>query len=67
MIQMAVTEKIKDVKVVLNLTKGSQTIAGCKVDASPESLHTLGRAVGDLHQEDVEKICKVTEVELIMA
>ncbi|MEG0906850.1 MAG: hypothetical protein RSF87_11545 [Cellulosilyticaceae bacterium] len=64
---MAVTEKIKDVKVVLNLTKGSQTIAGCKVDASAESLHTLGTAIGDLHQEDTEKISKITEVELILA
>lgn len=64
---MAVTEKIKDVKVVLNLTKGSQSISGCKVDASAENLHTLGKAIGDLHQEAVEKIYKVTETELILA
>lgn len=64
---MAVTEKIKDVKVVLNLTKGSQSIPGCKVDATAEELHTLGSAIGELHQEDVEKIYKVTETELIMA
>lgn len=58
---MAVTEKLEEVKVVLNLTKGSQTIPDCKVDASADQLHAMGKAVGDLHQEDIEKIYKITE------
>ena len=63
---MAVTEKIKDVKVVLNLTKGTQTIPNCKPDAEAEKLHDLGTAIGDLHEEDVEKIYKVVESELVL-
>lgn len=59
---MAVTEKLKDVKVVLNLVKGSQTIPNCRVDATAEELYALGEAVGNLTQEEVEEITKVQEV-----
>lgn len=58
---MAVTETIQEVKVVLDLTKGTQTIPNCKLDASAQSLHDIGTAVGSLHAEDVQKIIKVTE------
>ncbi|MEG0014803.1 MAG: hypothetical protein RSD26_11445 [Cellulosilyticaceae bacterium] len=64
---MAVTEKMEEVKVILNLTKGSQTIPDCKPDATAEQLHTLGTAVGALHQEDIEKIMKVTQSLLTLA
>lgn len=58
---MAVTETIKEVKVVLNLTKGSQTIPNCKQDASPAELYAISNAVADLHAESIEKITKVTQ------
>lgn len=63
---MAVIEKMDEVKVILNLTKGSQTIPNCKTDATAEELHTLGEAVGELHQEDIETIMKVTESLLVL-
>lgn len=61
---MAVVENIQEVKVVLNLTKGSQTIPNCKVDATAEELYTLGNAVGSLHAESVKKVLKITETQL---
>lgn len=62
---MAVTEKLKDVKVVLNLTKGSQTIPGCKVDATADELYALGSAVSTLVQEELEEMTKVQETILV--
>lgn len=62
---MAIKEKLKEVKVVLDLTKGTQTISNCKVDASPDALYSMGIAVGDLHQETVERVMKITESELV--
>lgn len=64
---MAVTEKMEEVKVILKLTKGSQTIPNCKADATAEQLHTMGTAVGELHQEGVEKVMKITESLLTIA
>jgi hypothetical protein len=64
---MAVFEEVKGVKVVLNLVKGSQTIAGCKEDATSEELHTLGSAVAMLQQEALDTIVKVQETLLIQA
>lgn len=62
---MAVNEQIKDVKVVLDLTKGSQTISNCKVDATAEELYDIGHAIGSLHAEDIQRVYKVTQTELI--
>lgn len=58
---MAVLENIQEVKVVLNLTKGSQTIPNCKMDATADELYDLGNAVGSLHAESVKKVVKITE------
>lgn len=58
---MAVSENIQEVKVVLGLTKGTQTIPNCKRDATAQELYDLGQAVGSLHEQDVKKVTKVTE------
>lgn len=58
---MAVTEKLKGVKVVLDLAKGSQTISNCKGDATADELYTLGTAVASLQNEALDQIVKVQE------
>lgn len=56
---------VKDVKVVLKLAEGSQTIPGCNQAATDEQLYALGSAVGLLELKDVEAINKVEETMLI--
>lgn len=58
---MAVEADLKNVKVVLKLAKGSQTISGCSQDATNENLYALGEAVGSLTAERLETITKVEE------
>lgn len=62
---MAVTGTLEEVKVVLKLTKGSQTIAHCNKEATDEGLYSLGVAIGSLNAESVEGIMKVTETQLV--
>lgn len=62
---MAVTGTVDEVKVVLKLTKGSQTIAHCNKQASDEGLFQLGTAIGSLNAESVEDVMKVTETLLV--
>lgn len=60
-----VSAQIKDVKVVLKLAKGSQTIPGCNQVASNDQLYALGSAVGTLTAEAVDGISKVEETMLV--
>lgn len=60
-----ITSTVKDVKVVLKLAKGSQTIGGCNESATDDQLHALGLAVSNLEKENLETISKVTETLLI--
>ncbi|WP_054743176.1 DUF1659 domain-containing protein [Cellulosilyticum ruminicola] len=62
---MAVTTVLKGIKLVLNLEKGSQTVAHCNAAASNESLNALGKAVANLVASPVETIVKVEETVLI--
>ena len=61
---MAVQENISEVKVVIGLSKGSQTISKCKIDASADALYNTAMAVADLHMEKAETVYKVTKAEL---
>lgn len=60
-----VLAEIKNTKVVLKLAKGSQTISGCKQDATDDQLYALGSAVASLEAEDLEDMTKVVESTLI--
>lgn len=60
-----VSAALKDVKVVLKLAKGSQTISNCNKSASDEQLYALGSAVASLEAESLETITKVMESTLI--
>ena len=62
---MAVTTELKGIKLVLDLEKGSQTVADCNVAATNESLNALGKAVGSLTASPVEAIVRVEETILI--
>ncbi|MGL4737047.1 MAG: hypothetical protein ACRCW2_06275 [Cellulosilyticaceae bacterium] len=64
---MAVTESVSGVKVVLKLEKGSQTISGCKHDATGEALYNMGKAIGTLQSENVNEIVKIQETKLVLA
>lgn len=60
-----VSDALKDVKVVLKLAKGSQTISGCNKSASNEQLYELATAVASLEAESLEIVTKVEERTLI--
>lgn len=60
-----VSAEVKEVKVVLKLAKGSQTIAGCNQSASNDQLYALGSAVSTLTAEAVGSISKVEETVLV--
>ncbi|QEH67676.1 hypothetical protein QTL86_16650 [Cellulosilyticum sp. ST5] len=62
---MAITADVKNVKVVLNLAKGSQTISDCSKTATAEGLYSVGTAVAALLQEELEAVTKVEETSLI--
>lgn len=62
---MAITTELKGIKLVLDLEKGSQTVANCSPLASNESLNALGKAVASLVESPVEAIVKVEETVLI--
>lgn len=62
---MAVITEFKGIKLVLDLEKGSQTIANCSPEASDENLNALGKAVASLVESPVEAIVKVEETVLI--
>ena len=60
------TEAVKkDVKVVLKLAEGSQTISECNMEATDEQLFNLGSAVAKLTKEELETISKVEETLLL--
>lgn len=61
---MAVTSELKGVKLVLDLTKGSQTISNCNPQATDENLSALATAVGALESEQVQTVVKVVETVL---
>lgn len=63
---MAVTGTLDEVKVVLDLTKGSQTIPKCNKAATDAQLFQLGQAVAGLNAEGLESITKVQETILEM-
>ena len=63
--KMAVTGRLDEVKVVLKLTKGSQTIGHCNKEATDEGLYKLGVAIGSLNAESLEEVVKVEETQLI--
>lgn len=63
---MAIQSVLEEVKVALKFTKGSQTIGHCNKQASDESLHTLGMAIGSLNAEALQSITKVTEALLLV-
>ena len=62
---MAITADVKNVKVVLKLTKGSQTISDCSKEASSEGLYAVAMAVAGLLSEEVEAVTKVEYTSLI--
>lgn len=64
---MAVTETVSTVKVVLKLDKGSQTISGCKHDATGDALYQLGKAISALQSENLNEIVKIQETKLVLA
>lgn len=64
---MAFQETVSTVKVVLKLDKGSQTISGCKHDATGEALFQMGQAIGTLQAENVNEIVKIQETKLVLA
>ena len=61
---MAVAEKIQGVKVVLKLEKGSQTISGCKHDATGEALYQVGSAIASLQAYSIKNMQKVVQTEI---
>lgn len=62
---MAITADVKNVKVVLKLAKGSQTVSDCSKTATAEGLYEVSRAVAILLQEELEAVTKVEETTLI--
>lgn len=64
---MAIQKTLDEVKVVLKLSKGSQTIPKCNKEAADEAYFALGQAIGTLQAEAVESITKVEETILAMA
>lgn len=62
---MAVTAQVKGVKLVLKLSKGSQTVSNCSQEASDESLYEIGGAVATLQKQEVTNLSKVVETILI--
>ena len=64
---MAITAEVKGIKVVLDLEKGSQTIANCNQSATDEALYEIGSAVATLQSENVSSVNKVVETILINA
>lgn len=62
---MAVAETIQGVKVILKLEKGTQTISGCKHDATGEALYELGEAIGSLQSQNLKEIQKVVQTQII--
>ena len=62
---MAITADIKNVKVVLKLTEGSQTISNCSKEATSEGLYSVGTAVAGMLSEELEEVVKVVETTLI--
>ncbi len=62
---MAVTADLKDVKVVLKLAEGSQSITKCNKQATDEGLYAMGKAVATLESQPLEAITKVVESTLI--
>lgn len=62
---MAVAETIQGVKVILKLEKGTQTISGCKHDATGEALYGLGEAIGSLQSQNLKEIQKVVQTQII--
>ncbi|MGL4798995.1 MAG: hypothetical protein ACRCWY_06340 [Cellulosilyticaceae bacterium] len=64
---MAVQGTKDEVKVVLKLAKGSQTISKCNKEATDEAYYALGQAIGTLQQEVVQHVTKVEETILAMA
>lgn len=55
----------KGVKVVLKLTKGSQTVADCNMEATNDQLFALATSVAKLTKEQIETVSKVEETLLI--
>lgn len=62
---MAITTEFKGIKLVLDLEKGSQTVANCSPTATNENLNALGKAVASLIASPVESVVKVEETILI--
>ena len=60
-----VSAALKDVKVVLKLAKGSQTISNCNKSATDEQLYALGSAVATLEAESLETVTKVVMSTLV--
>ena len=55
----------KNVKVVLKLAEGSQTISDCSMSATNDQLFALATAVGTLTKEAIDTVSKVEETLLI--
>lgn len=64
---MAIKADVKNVKVVLKLAKGSQTVSDCNKAATSEGLYNVGLAVANLLSEELEEVTKVEETSLINA
>ena len=62
---MAITADVKNVKVVLKLAKGSQTVSDCSKTATAQGLYSVSTAVATLLQEELEEVTKVEETTLI--
>lgn len=64
---MALQANKDEVKVVIKLAKGSQTIPKCNKEATDQAYYDLGQEVAALHQEEAKEIMKVEETILEMA
>ncbi len=62
---MAVIAEVKGVKLILKLSKGSQTISNCSQGATNDALYDIGSAVAGLQKEEVTNFSKVVETILI--
>ncbi|MGL4362816.1 MAG: hypothetical protein ACRCSG_06070 [Cellulosilyticaceae bacterium] len=63
---MAVEKTLDEVKVVLKMGRGSQTISKCSKVANDTAYYALGQAVGSLQAESVDRIIKIEESILVM-
>ena len=61
---MAITSEFTDLKLSLQLDKGTQTVGNLKTDATDESLYAVATAVSPLLAESIANVVKKATYEL---